>query len=178
MIYPAYCFTRSLPAIRVKAPSRDYLVFFNDVVRFGDQYIARQIEVKKTGNPELTIHVTELESVANMAEAVFVPPADAVPAPPRKITVSPGVIAGSKVSGERPQYPYEAKVARIQGVVILEATITKTGTIGELQVASGHPLLQQAALDAVKTWRYKPYLLNGEAVEVETQIDVIFQLGN
>jgi protein TonB len=61
--------------------------------------------------------------------------------------------------------------------VILQATISKTGTIENLRVVSGPAMLQQAALDAVRNWRYKPYLLNGDPVEVDTQVNVIFSLG-
>jgi len=98
-------------------------------------------------------------------------------AAPKKIAVSAGVMQGSKLSGTTPQYPPIAKAARIQGTVVLQATISKSGTIENLHVVSGPPMLQQAAMDAVKTWRYKPYLLNGEPVEVETQVNVIFTLG-
>jgi protein TonB len=76
-----------------------------------------------------------------------------------------------------PQYPAIAKAARIQGTVVLQATISKSGTIENLRVLSGPPMLQQSAMEAVKTWRYRPYLLNGEPVEVETQVNVIFTLG-
>jgi protein TonB len=71
-------------------------------------------------------------------------------------------------------YPPLAKQARIQGVVLLEAVISKDGAIDNLRVISGHPLLTQAAIDAVKQWRYKPTLLNGEPVEVVTTITVNF----
>jgi protein TonB len=98
-------------------------------------------------------------------------------AAPKKIAVSAGVIAGNKLGGSTPQYPAIAKAARIQGTVVLQATISKTGTIENLRVLSGPPMLQQAALEAVKSWRYKPYLLNGDPVEVETQVNVIFTLG-
>jgi len=76
-----------------------------------------------------------------------------------------------------PQYPAIAKAARIQGTVVLQATISKNGTIENLHVVSGPPMLQQAAMDAVRSWRYKPYLLNGDPVEVETQVNVVFNLG-
>ena len=69
-----------------------------------------------------------------------------------------------------------ARIAHIQGDVILQATISKGGQIENLRVVNGHPMLVQAALDAVKQWRYKPYMLNGEPVEVETQITVNFTL--
>ncbi|MGC2502646.1 MAG: energy transducer TonB, partial [Silvibacterium sp.] len=91
--------------------------------------------------------------------------------------VSAGVIAGNKIGGADVRYPAIAKAARIQGTVVLQATISKGGTIQDLRVISGPPMLQQAALEAVKTWRYRPYLLSGEPVEVETQVNVIFTLG-
>jgi periplasmic protein TonB len=75
-----------------------------------------------------------------------------------------------------PQYPVIAKSTGTQGTVLLQATISKAGTIQNLQVVSGPPLLRQAALDAVKAWRYRPYLLNNEPVEVETTVSVIFKL--
>jgi protein TonB len=80
------------------------------------------------------------------------------------------------VSQPRPVYPPLAKQARIQGVVRFTAIIGRDGTIQNLTLVSGHPLLVSAAQEAVKQWRYKPTLLNGEPVEVVTQIDVNFTL--
>jgi protein TonB len=76
-----------------------------------------------------------------------------------------------------PVYPPIAVAARVEGTVVLEASISKTGTIENLSVASGPPLLQQAALDAVRSWIYRPYLLDGQPVEVQTTVNVIFKLG-
>jgi len=95
----------------------------------------------------------------------------------KKITVDGRVIAGNILVKTRPEYPAVAKAARIQGIVVLQAVISKDGTIESLQVLEGPPLLQQAALDAVKTWKYRPYLLNGKAVAVGTTINVVFALG-
>jgi protein TonB len=75
-----------------------------------------------------------------------------------------------------PVYPPIARAAHIEGTVRLAATISKTGYIENLHIASGPAMLRQAALDAVSTWRYRPYLLNGQPVEVETTVDVIFTL--
>ena len=97
---------------------------------------------------------------------------------PEKVKISSGVMAGNLLVKNAPQYPAIAKAARIQGAVVLAATISKSGTIQNLRVVSGPPMLQQAALDAVSSWRYKPYLLNGEPVEVETTVNLIFTLGN
>jgi protein TonB len=76
----------------------------------------------------------------------------------------------------QPDYPTLARQARIQGTVVLRAVISRDGAIENLQVLSGHPMLVQAAVNAVLQWRYRPYLLNGEAVEVETQITLKFVL--
>jgi periplasmic protein TonB len=76
-----------------------------------------------------------------------------------------------------PVYPAIARAAGVQGTVMLQATISKMGTIENLRVVNGSPMLQQAAMDAVKQWRYRPFLLNGEPVEVETTINVVFSLG-
>ncbi len=97
-------------------------------------------------------------------------------APPQKVRVSSGVAAGNLVNRIQPQYPAIARTARIQGTVVLEATISKQGTIQNLRALSGPPMLYQSAIDAVRQWRYKPYLLNGEPVEVGTTINVVFTL--
>lgn len=97
-------------------------------------------------------------------------------ATPQKVRVSQGVSEGLLLHKITPAYPPLAKQARIQGSVVLQATIGKDGAIQNLRVISGHPMLTQSALDAVRQWKYKPYLLNGEAVEVETTVQVNFTL--
>jgi periplasmic protein TonB len=104
-------------------------------------------------------------------------PAVVKPRAPISLSVSSGVMAGNLLVKTMPQYPAIPKAAHIQGTVVLQATISKSGSIQNLRVISGHPMLQQAAMDAVRSWRYKPYLLNGEPVEVETTINVVFNLG-
>ena len=99
------------------------------------------------------------------------------PETPRKLSVPSRLMAGNLVVKTMPQYPAIPKAVGIQGTVVLQATISRGGSIENLRVISGPPMLQQAAIDAVRTWRYKPYLLNGEPVEVETTINVVFNLG-
>jgi periplasmic protein TonB len=96
---------------------------------------------------------------------------------PTKLSISSGVMVGNLLEKTMPQYPAVARVAGIQGVVVLQATISQNGLIQNLRVISGPPMLQRAAMDAVRSWRYKPYLLNGQPVEVETTISVVFKLG-
>lgn len=84
--------------------------------------------------------------------------------------------AAGIITQTRPDYPPLARQARIQGNVILHAIINKEGKVAELEVVSGHPLLVQAAMDAVRQWVYKPTLLNGQSVEVDTTITVTFTM--
>ena len=97
-------------------------------------------------------------------------------ATPTRVRVSQGVTQGLLIRKVQPTYPPLARQARIQGQVLLQAEISKDGTIQNLRLISGHPMLTSAAIEAVKQWRYKPYILNGEPVEVETQITVNFTL--
>jgi TonB family protein len=94
----------------------------------------------------------------------------------QRVRVSQVVSAGLLVKKVQPQYPANAKDARIQGQVVLQAEIDKDGNIESLSLISGHPMLAPAAIEAVKQWKYKPYLLNGQPVKVETQIVVTFSL--
>ena len=97
-------------------------------------------------------------------------------ATPTRVRVSSGVSSGLLIRKVSPNYPPLARQARIQGTVVLQAQISKDGSIQNLQLISGHPILAPAAIEAVKQWKYKPYLLNGEPVEVETQVQVNFTL--
>jgi len=95
---------------------------------------------------------------------------------PKRVMVVGNVQAARLVNKVQPLYPPLARQTRISGTVKLHAIIGKDGSVQQLQMVSGHPLLVQAALDAVRQWRYQPTLLNGEPVEVDTEIDVIFSL--
>ena len=86
------------------------------------------------------------------------------------------MMEGNLIYKVQPLYPPLARAARIQGAVVIRAVISRSGTIENLQTLSGHPMLVPAALDAVRQWRYRPYVLNGDPVEVETQVTVNFSL--
>jgi len=108
------------------------------------------------------------------------PPAvePAKPAKAAQIRVGGQVVAAKAISRPMPEYPPLARLARIQGTVRLEAVIATDGRIQNLKLLSGHPLLVNAALEAVARWRYQPTLLNGEPVQVVTEIDVTFSLAD
>ncbi len=104
-------------------------------------------------------------------------PAAPVPSPKAAPFHVSQMSEGSLAYKVLPTYPPLAKSARIQGQVLLQAMISKQGVIEDLRAVSGHPMLVTAAVEAVRQWRYRPYILNGEPVEVETQITVNFSLG-
>jgi TonB family protein len=95
---------------------------------------------------------------------------------PTRIRVSSGVESRLLIKKVDPEYPLEAKAQMIQGVVLMQATIDAEGNVADLQLISGHPVLAPAAIEAVKQWKYKPYLLNGKPLIVETKIQVNFTL--
>jgi periplasmic protein TonB len=114
------------------------------------------------------------QAATNFAE---LPPPPKPPATPTQpVRVGGNLQAGMLIKKVTPIYPPAARLSRIQGVVRFEATVSKTGTIRKVQVLSGPILLIQAATDAVKQWIYRPTLLNGEPIEVVTQVDVTFSL--
>lgn len=113
-----------------------------------------------------------VSATSNAAVPKFIAPV------PQRVRISQGVTKGLLIQKIEPPYPPLARAARVQGEVVLSAVIDANGQITNLQLVSGHPMLVPAAISAVKQWRYKPYLLNGQPVEVETTITVIFSLSS
>ncbi len=97
--------------------------------------------------------------------------------PHKRIDISSGVSEGMLITPIRPVYPAIARAAHVEGTVVVEAVISRNGTIESLHVLKGPTMLQSAALDAIRAARYKPYRLNGEAVDVQTTITVNFRMG-
>jgi TonB family protein len=174
----SWCLSPDKPILRVGSSSPTEQVVHNRILRFQGRFIAGDLAFVQQGKPTLTAHIDSIEGLNTIDEAIFLPPADAARAKPMRITISGAVANGSLIRRAIPDYPFVAKERRIQGTVVLQATIGKDGRIENLRVISGPEQLQQAALDAVKQWIYRPYLLDGEPVEVETRINVVFTLGN
>jgi TonB family protein len=127
-------------------------------------------------NPKCVMSIDNNPSAAGVVGGILSSKPGTSPDLPQRVRVSSGVSTGLLVTKVQPQYPNAAKQARIQGQVVLQAEIDKNGEVEELTLVSGHPMLAPAAIEAVKQWKYKPYLLNGQPVKVETQVVVIFQL--
>ena len=173
---PQTCFNKGMAAVRAEIASSGWVAVFNQVVDAGGQYIAKEIEIGDGGVRLVNLNVTTLEFPALIPAAELMAPASAAKGSP--LEVGAGVMAGHRIGGEAVKYPLAAREQRIQGLVILGAAIDSAGSIADLQVIAGPKLLRDAAAQAVKTWRYKPYLLNGRPVEVRTQINVVFSMGS
>jgi len=138
------------------------------------------VQVAEKEAPTSSIGVAGMEGLggSSATDSLFANKGPKVQAAvPKKVNISAGVAVGLLIQKTQPIYPPIAKAARVSGTVQLQATISKTGSIENLRVVSGPAMLQQAAIDAVRTWRYRPYLLNNEPVEVETTVNVVFTLG-
>jgi protein TonB len=150
----------------------------NHVVHIDELEPPPQVSFNTSGVPGGTGDGSRDGVWRSLVDSVSRPAPLPVPAPAP--TVRPfrtsNLLAGSLVNRVRPDYPYAAKMAHVQGEVVLAAVISKDGTIENLRAITGHPMLVRAAIEAVSRWRYRPYILNGEPVEVETQIVVNFSL--
>jgi TonB family protein len=147
-----------------------------EAVRSYDEHLRPSLSGKP---PDLTLRIEPRTAASPQPLPPASPPFPPPPpgdSNPQRIRVGGGVQQQKLVSQTAPQYPAQAKQARIQGVVRLQAQISADGRVTNLTVISGHPLLVPAAMEAVKEWVYAPTLLNGNPVEVITQIDVNFTL--
>ncbi|WP_254062242.1 energy transducer TonB [Acidobacterium sp. S8] len=177
----SYCFDPKKPVL-LYSNTRSLVrqTLFSHFFQFQGRYIPRDIQLYFQARPSLTIHIDTLEPLSEASQLTTAVPADAIPVT-KRISLSQVQSlsdTGRQIKKVAPKYPMEAKEAHIQGTVIFDATISREGHIQSLRVLSGPLMLQQAALDAVRQWVYKPYLLNGEPVEVDTEAYVIFSLGS
>lgn len=142
-----------------------------------DPYVRDGKSIAVVSTVRLNFSLTENQSDGVVSEPT--PGEDAAPPQiqlPRRVRVSSGVSSGLLVSKVAPMYPPDARDERIQGTVVLQAIIDKDGNVSSLQLISGHPVLAPAAMEAVRQWRYRPYLLYGQPIDMKTMIRVNFRL--
>jgi len=176
-LFPTYCFDPNVPALRVSYSFGSIAIYFNRVVRVQGHFLPREIEFHEGKQQILSAEVQTIEGISP-ANSAFTPTAKAIYPKLDRVQLSPGITVGMLVQKKQPVYPQDAKDAHASGTVVLQATIGREGRIHDLRVISAPwPSLAAAALGAVSQWEYKPYLLNGEPVEVETTVNVIFTLG-
>lgn len=178
-LFPTYCFDPILPALRVNYSFGTITTEFGNIVKIQNRYLAREVHFFEGKRPILSAKIDTITSLSPSDPALTpstdVPIAKLDPAQ----QISAGIMTGMLIKKQAPIYPQDAKDARVSGTVVLRAMIGMDGSIHDLHVVSAPwPSLVASALWAVSHWEYKPYLLNGDPVDVETTINVIYSLGN
>ena len=150
-------------------------MFSDRIHSTGPAIDAPALPVLNLGNTDATLP-PRINSVAPSTPHVTVGPAAAAPST-KPLSVSSGISAGHLIAPIRPEYPQIARITHTEGTVVIDAIISRTGTLESARVLSGPPMLQRAALDAVQQARYRPFLLNGQPTEVQTTITINFRMG-
>jgi TonB family protein len=172
---PTYCLEKGIPALRItSAPWEAHQILRNNIMIFQGRYVPRDLQAILDGKTDFKAHLDSLERLNTIAEADFTPSPDALP-PQLRINLSPEIAQSMLFHHDKPEYTEDAKDAHVSGTVTLRATIGTDGHILSLRVVNGPAMLQQIALNAVKSWVYKPYLINNKPVEVFTTINVTFK---
>jgi len=176
--FPTYCFSPDHPVLRAYYAYGATSVIYNRVVLAQGIYLPKQLSIQDGSRLVLTASMDTLETIsASSAELIPAKDAEAVSNPSR-VEIASGIAQGQLLKQVRPYYPQGAKGNHDEGKVVLQAVIGTDGRVHDLSVVEGpSPLLIGSAMWAVSQWEYKPYLLNGAPVEVNTTINVVFNLG-
>ena len=178
----SFCINEDKPALRITSnPFSRMQYIHNHLVSFQGRFVAGDLVLKQNGKTVFTAHLESLVPLTDADSALLQPtgdvlPLDIVSLTPRLVSISGAVAQGMLLQRIAPDYPPIAYAARVSGTVVLQATIGKDGHIENLHAVSGPPMLRQAAMDAVQKWVYRPFLLNGNPVSVQTTVNVVFSL--
>lgn len=177
-----YCVNTGTRILRlVLGPGGHQRTLRNNIVKFQDHYLPKSVERVLIGPGEqkertqFTATLETLEAIDLINEAQLTPPPDATP-PPQVITLEEKTTRAQLQQHAPPVYPPIAKAARVSGDVVISLQIQTDGRVSRLRVLSGPPMLQQAGLDGVKKWVYRPFERDGQPVEVNTMVTVTFRL--
>jgi TonB family protein len=177
--FPTACFDPKLPVLRIYSGGGGYRAVFDHISAFQGHYLAKEIRVYSSGEEFAELTIDTVEGLQDATDGIVSPPAEAKPVDLSLIELKedstrhyPGLLKKAV-----PEYPEMAKSTRTQGTVVLQATVAANGRLSYLKVISGPSLLQQAAIDSVRQWLYRPFEVMGEARPVRTEIKVIFSLG-
>jgi TonB family protein len=177
-LFPTYCFDPKLPVLRIEYSWGSLTMEFNSIVIMQGRYLPREVLIYEGKRKLLTAKVDTLE-VISASDPMLIPPPNTASSPVDKVQLSSGLTTGMLIKKEVPVYPQDAKSAHVSGRVVLQGIIGRDGTMHDLRILeTPWPSLTASALWAVSQWRYKPYLVNGNPVEVETEINVIYSLGD
>jgi TonB family protein len=173
-----YCFNPAEPMLRILETYQGVdQVVYNSIVPIRGTYIGRDAVFFQRGKALVRVHLDVLNAIPDVDKSDLTPPSAAHQIT-RRIDIGLVRTLAKPIHEAKPEYPAIARAARVQGTVVLEAVIGKDGRVVEARAISGPPMLQQAGIDTVKQSVYQPQLLDGEAVEVATRVNVVFSLGN
>jgi TonB family protein len=173
--FPHFCFEQKEPILRFDSQGGGQNdTTYNNIIRFQGRYLARDVKVKNVGKLRLSLHVETIENLSTVTD--FTAASDAVGPLSGKITLLPRNMTRLIIKRTPPLYPSSARQARIQGTVVVQAVIGRDGKVAEVHAVSGPPQLQQAAIDCVRKWEFRPFFIMGEPVEVESKFEVLFLL--
>jgi TonB family protein len=177
-LFPTYCFDSKVPVLRARFSMGSVIEEFNKIAKVQGHYLPQEVALFQGKQKILTATVDTITGLA-ADDSALTPPADVQASDEKKVDVVGGIAQGMLLKKQVPVYPQDAKEAHVSGKVVLQATIGRDGAVYDLHVVSSPwPSLAASALWSVSHWQYKPYLLNGNPVEVETTVNVIYALGN
>lgn len=177
-LFPTYCFDTQLPVLRISYSFGTVVTEFNKISKVQNKYLARELVLFEGKRKILTASVDSVTGLSD-ADPALTPPSDVSVTDAKRVTIAGAVAAGSLLKKQIPVYPQDAKDARVSGTVTLRAIIGVDGAVHQLHVVSAPwPSLAASSLWSVSHWQYKPYLLDGAPVEVETTVNVVFSLGD
>ena len=177
-LFPTYCFDPTAPVLVARLAWGAPTIGYGRFVLFHGHPLAGSVTEYESGKKILSAKLEGMNDIS-VDDPALTPAPDATDRPwDESVGVASGVMAGKRLGGSNPVYPQQAKENRTSGTVVLRALIGTDGRIHNLHLVSAPALsLAVAAIQAVQAWTYQPYLLNGNPVEVDTQVNVVFSLG-
>jgi len=173
-LFPTECFDPKLPVVLASYSFGTVATSFNKIAKFQGHFLPRELEFYEGKQKILSADVQTIDGILSTDAALTPSPTAKFPSI-EKVPLAAGITVGMLLKKQPPIYPQDAKDAHASGTVVLQATIGRDGKIHDLRVVSAPwPSLAASSLWAVSRWEYKPYLLNGEPVEVETTVNVIY----
>ncbi|GGH02356.1 energy transducer TonB [Silvibacterium dinghuense] len=179
-LFPVYCFEQNKPILRTVGSFGTHTTLYQQVGSLAGHSVPIQLQIVDGEKSYASAHLEEGNLIGTVNEAAFQPPPDAVETGPNNVLSEKvdGLIKGHRIAGDPPIYPVESKQQHWEGEVDISAIIAEDGTIQQLMVISAPDYrLAAAAMLAVHTWRFQPFLLRGKPVSVQTQINVTYRLG-
>lgn len=170
--FPVFCFDPAIPVLRLSSSIGNTRTIYESIVQFQGHYLAREIHTYRSGRPRSDLSLDLIERLKEPAESILILPSTALPVDLTNVSLKsdfPG-----KLKTMTADFSEEARIHGIQGTVAVQFTVGKDGHVTDAQAVSGPPVLQPAAVNAVRQWFYKPLLVMGQPIEFKTRVDMDF----